>query len=218
MSGRVLVLGPLLAASTGQTERGRVLSFIGGAGKARAAPRPGVAPPAPDGEGFRRVVLPHLDAAHAFARYLCRDAIVAEDLVQDACLRAYRGFHNYRGGDAKAWLFAIVRSSFLEWVRGQRRWDAFNTDESGEDIPDETANAEAILMREADDAAVRQAVEDLPDPFREALVLRELQDMSYREIAEITEVPIGTVMSRLARARRLLGAALSTALGAEGVR
>jgi RNA polymerase sigma-70 factor (ECF subfamily) len=217
MSGRILAFGPLLAAPAGPTGRGRIFSVVGGTGKVRAA-RPIPSPPAPDAEGFRRIVLPHLDAAHAFARYLCRDAVVAEDLVQDACLRAYRGFHNYRGGDAKAWLFAIVRSSFLEWLRGQRRWDAFNADEPDEDIPDDSASAEAILMREADDAAVRQAVEALPDPFREALVLRELQDMSYREIAEITEVPIGTVMSRLARARRLLGVALSGALGPEGAR
>jgi RNA polymerase sigma-70 factor (ECF subfamily) len=88
------------------------------------------------------------------------------------------------------------------------------TDEPDDEIPDESATAEAILMREADDTAVRRAVEALPDPFREALVLRELQDMSYREIAEITQAPIGTVMSRLARARRLLAAALT----AEGVR
>ncbi len=211
MTGHIQVFRPLLAVSGGQSGGGRVLSLLSG-GAARAT-RPADPPPVRDADGFRRTILPHLDAAHAFARYLSRDATVAEDVVQDACLRAYRGFHGYRGGDAKAWLFAIVRSSFLEWVRGQRRWDVMS-DEPDEDIPDEGATAEAILMRDADDLAVRKAVEALPDPFREALVLRELQDMSYREIAEITQVPIGTVMSRLARARRLLAAALTE----EGVR
>jgi RNA polymerase sigma-70 factor, ECF subfamily len=211
MAGRILVFGPLLAASRGQNGGGRALPILSG-GAARAA-RPATPAPAQNADDFRRVVLPHLDAAHAFARYLCRDATAAEDLVQDACLRAYRGFHGYRGGDAKAWLFAIVRSSFLEWVRGQRRWDVMS-DEPDDEIADESASAEAILMRKGDDSAVRRAVEALPDPFREALVLRELQDMSYRDIAEITQVPIGTVMSRLARARRLLAVALTE----EGVR
>jgi RNA polymerase sigma-70 factor (ECF subfamily) len=102
----------------------------------------------------------------------------------------------------------------MEWARTQRRWDNLASDESAEDIPDETATPEAVLMQASDDGAVRLALDALPDPFREALVLRELQDMSYREIAEITEVPIGTVMSRLARARRLLAVALCQ----EGVR
>jgi RNA polymerase sigma-70 factor (ECF subfamily) len=198
---------------SGGARPGGIVRSILGARPAQTVARPAPAPPV-DADAFRRLLLPHLDAAHAFARYLCRDATVAEDLVQDAYLRAYRGFHGYRGGDAKAWLFAIVRSSFLEWVRGQRRWDSLAADEAPEDIPDDAATAEAILLRDADDAAVRRAVESLPDPFREAIVLRELQEMSYREIAEITEVPIGTVMSRLARARRLLAVALS----AEGVR
>jgi RNA polymerase sigma-70 factor (ECF subfamily) len=192
---------------------GGIVRTILGARPARTVARPAATPPV-DADGFRRLLLPHLDAAHAFARYLCRDPTVAEDLVQDAYLRAYRGFHGYRGGDAKAWLFAIVRSSFLEWARGQRRRDSFAADDAAEDIADDAATAEAILLREADDAVVRRAVEALPDPFREAIVLRELQEMSYREIAEITEVPIGTVMSRLARARRLL----ATALSAEGMR
>ena len=217
MSGRVLVLGPLMAApdrrarsaSSGGRSGGVVQSLFG----ARPARNPAATPPA-NADDFRRLLLPHLDAAHGFARYLCRDATVAEDLVQDAYLRAYRGFHGYRGGDAKAWLFAIVRSSFLEWVRGQRRWDNFTAEDDAEEIADDAATAEAILLRESDDAMVRRTVESLPDPFREAIVLRELQEMSYREIADITDVPIGTVMSRLARARRLLAVALS----AEGVR
>ncbi len=217
MSGRILVLGPpflgpLFAAPVGRAG-GVVRSILGARqGQARGAAQN---PPAPrDADGFRRLMLPHLDAAHAFARYLCRDATAAEDVVQDAYLRAFRGFHGYRGGDAKAWLFAIVRSSFLDWAGGQKRWNALAAEDAAEEIADEAETAEGMLLREADDAAVRQAVEALPDPFREALVLRELQEMSYREIADITAVPIGTVMSRLARARRMLASALAE----EGVR
>jgi RNA polymerase sigma factor (sigma-70 family) len=212
MSGNILVLGPLLAAPTGRA-RGVVHSMLG----IRKAPAAGAAPPpaaAPDARRFRELILPHLDAAHGFARFLCRDATLAEDVVQDAYLRAYRGFHGYRGGDAKAWLFAIVRSSFLNSVRGERRWSGLVAEAVDEDVADEAESAEEMLLREADDQAVRLAVEALPDPYREALVLRELQDMSYRDIADITAAPIGTVMSRLARARRLLAAALAE----EGVR
>jgi RNA polymerase sigma-70 factor (ECF subfamily) len=205
MSGRVVAFSPILAVSSWRGSG--VRSLLG----ARTNPaRPASAnKPAGDPDAFRRLMLPHLDAAYAFARYLCRDEHVAEDLVQDAYLRAFRGFHGYRGGEAKAWLFAIVRSSFLEWARGQRRWNDLTADEPAEEAPDDAATPEAVLMRASDDLVVRRALDGLPDPFREALVLRELQDMSYREIAEITEVPIGTVMSRLARARRLLAVALT---------
>jgi RNA polymerase sigma factor (sigma-70 family) len=210
MSGRILALEPLMALSAGRSGVARSLF-----GARTSQPRQmSAGAPAGDPQAFRRLILPHMDAAYTFARYLCRDAHVAEDLVQDAFLRAFRGFHGYRGGDAKAWLFAIVRSSFMEWVRTQRRWDSLSSDEPAEEIADDAATPEAVLMRASDDGAVRRALEALPIPFREALVLRELQDMSYREIADITEVPIGTVMSRLARARRLLAAALSK----EGVR
>jgi len=213
MSGRVLPFGPLLAAKSGRGRDG-VVRLILGPRKARPADLAAPQPAPRDAEGFRRLMLPHLDAAYAFARYLCRDATAAEDVVQDAYLRAFRGFHGYRGGDAKAWLFAIVRSSFLDWTRGQRRWDALAAEEVDETVADEAQSAEDVLVRSADDAAVRQALDALADPFREALVLRELQEMSYREIADITAVPIGTVMSRLARARRMLAAALAE----EGVR
>jgi RNA polymerase sigma factor (sigma-70 family) len=207
MSGRVLSFGPLLAAPGGRT--GGVVRPLFGARQARHADAADPSPAPRDAEAFRRLLLPHLDAAYAFARYLCRDATAAEDVVQDAYLRAFRGFHGYRGGDAKAWLFAVVRSSFLDWARGQRRWDALTAEEAGEEIADDADSAEDLLLREADDAAVRAAVEALPDPFREALVLRELQDLSYRQIAEITAAPIGTVMSRLARARRMLAVGLA---------
>lgn len=209
----------------------RIFSFdprIAAAVKAPAGRQAGAALPRPAGprdaaasagaplsprevERFRHLLLPHLDAAYAFARFLCRDAAVAEDLAQDAYLRAYRAFRTYRGGEPKAWLFAIVRSSFLTWTRGQRAWREigdYDAGEAAEQAPSEADGPEDELLRAADVAALRAAVDALPDPFRETLVLRELEEMSYREIAEITEAPIGTVMSRLARARSLLAQAL----------
>jgi RNA polymerase sigma-70 factor (ECF subfamily) len=162
---------------------------------------------------FRRTFLPHMDAAYGFARYLCRDATVAEDLVQDAYLRAYQSFAGYRGGDARAWLFAILRSCFLTWVRAHRAWSEVTTPEAVETaarhapVPADTP--EDALVRASDVADVRAALEALPDPFRETLVLRELHEMSYRDVAELTGAPIGTVMSRLARGRQMLAQALS---------
>jgi RNA polymerase sigma factor (sigma-70 family) len=171
-------------------------------------------------ERFKGLMLPHLDAAYGFARFLSRDAGVAEDLAQDAYLKAYRAFPTYRGGDPKAWLLAIVRSSFLDWARGQRAWgaiSAFDTGDAVEQAASEADSPEEELLRAADVTGLRQAVDALPDPFRETLVLRELQEMSYRQIAEITAAPIGTVMSRLARARSLLVQALRPgAPGGEG--
>jgi RNA polymerase sigma factor (sigma-70 family) len=198
MSGRILLFRPLMAVRA-EAPRGRTA----GPGRAAAADEAPLNPR--DAERFRHAMLPHLDAAYGFARFLARDATTAEDLVQEAYLRAYRGFRGFRGGDAKAWLFAIVRSSFIDWTRTRRPWA--EADEA-DDIADDGASAEEMLVRQADDAAVRAAVDALPDPFREALVLRELQEMSYRQIAEITGVPIGTVMSRLARARRMLAVEL----------
>lgn len=197
MSGRILMFRPLLAVRASQPPR---------AAAPDARPAAAEAPLSPgEAERFRQAMLPHLDAAYGFARFLARDGTVAEDLVQEAYLKAYRGFRGFRGGDAKAWLFAIVRTSFLDWARSRRPWA--DADEA-EDIADDGESAEEMLVRQADDAAVREAVDALPDPFREALVLRELEDMSYREISEITGAPIGTVMSRLARARRLLAVQL----------
>ena len=154
-----------------------------------------------------------MDAAYGFARYLSRDAIAAEDLVQEAYLRAYQSFAGYRGGDAKAWLLAIVRSCFLTWLRSRRAWSEVTTPEAVETAAQTLAEPadtpEDTLVRAAEVADVRAALEALPDPFREALVLRELQELSYRDVAELTGAPIGTVMSRLARGRRLLVQALS---------
>jgi RNA polymerase sigma-70 factor (ECF subfamily) len=158
-------------------------------------------------EQFRRLILPLMDGAYNFARYLCRDASVAEDLVQDAFLRALRGFRGFRGGDPRAWLFAIVRSSHATWAG--RREEAHPDPEGAlQGTPTDDPSPEAVLVQQGAAETLRRAIMALPEPFRETLVLREFEELSYREIASVTAVPTGTVMSRLARARQMLLAAL----------
>jgi RNA polymerase sigma-70 factor (ECF subfamily) len=151
---------------------------------------------------FRLLVLPHLDAAYSYARYLARDPTAAEDIVQDAFLRAFRGFGSCRGNE-KAWLLTIVRNCFIDWANAHRR--------TPPELEVETVDGEhpeSILQRRQDAEAVRATVEALPEPFREALVLRELEELPYKDIAALTGAPIGTVMSRLARARAMLATML----------
>jgi len=150
---------------------------------------------------FREVMLPHMDAAYNFARYLVRDPVAAEDIVQDAFLRAFRAFDSWRGEAAKAWLLAIVRNAYIDWVKLNRRETVFA---ESEDLSVDPDTPESLLLQARDVAMMRTTVERLPEPFRETLVLRELEELSYKEIALITAVPIGTVMSRLARAREML--------------
>jgi RNA polymerase sigma-70 factor (ECF subfamily) len=159
-----------------------------------------------EAQRFRALVLPHLDAAYGFARYLTRDATSAEDIVQDAFLKAFRGFASFRGGEPRAWLFAIVRTTFLDAARSRPAWAE---PEAAEAIASEDDTPEAAVLRQGEVAMVRGAIEALPEPFRETLVLRELEELSYRQIAEVTSAPIGTVMSRLARARQMLTALLT---------
>jgi RNA polymerase sigma-70 factor (ECF subfamily) len=196
-----LVLRPFLAVAA--PALGLARRRVGAGAQAAQAP---LTPP--EAARFRELMLPHLDAAHGFARFLARDPTAADDLVQEAYLAAFRGFRGYRGGGARAWLFAVLRSCFLTQARRDRPWADAAGAEAIDEVPDPGGDPESLLLRASDDASVRAAVEALPEPFREAIVLRELQEMSYREIAEITEAPIGTVMSRLARARRLLAATL----------
>lgn len=159
---------------------------------------------------FEAQVLTHLDAAYTLARYLTRRSDVAEDIAQEALLRAYRSFDSQRGDNVRAWLLAIVRNCFLTWKArdGERSGDWSFDDEgelaskAGEDGQD-NENPESILIQHEENSAIRSLVEGLPRLFREVLVLRDIEDMSYREIADITGVPIGTVMSRLARARKV---------------
>jgi RNA polymerase sigma-70 factor (ECF subfamily) len=168
---------------------------------------------------FRTLVLPHLDSAYGFARYLCRDAAGAEDIAQDAMLKAFRAFDSYRGGEPKAWLLAIVRNAYFDWARRRRAWEtmAVSDPDGAYDVADDAEpGAETILIRQGDAAALRAAIEALPEPFREALVLKDLEELSYRQIAEATGAPIGTVMSRLSRARQMLARAMGVAEPATG--
>jgi RNA polymerase sigma factor (sigma-70 family) len=159
---------------------------------------------------FKQTVVPQLDAAYNFARFLSRDADAAQDIVQEAFLRAYRNFAGYRGGDARAWIFTIVRNCYHGWLMDRRRKSRLEVDCQGEGISEELIsnissdedNPEATLVRRAESQTVRLVLNTMPRPLREILVLREIEELSYHQISEITSVPIGTVMSRLARARR----------------
>jgi RNA polymerase sigma-70 factor (ECF subfamily) len=160
---------------------------------------------------FDQIILPHLDAAYNLARWLIGNERDAEDVTQEACLRAFKFFGGFRGGDARAWLLTIVRRTAWTWLQSNRRHEeAVEFDEELHGTEDLSSNPEVSLIRAGDVAAVRQAIATLPAVFREALVLRELEGCSYKEIADIAGVPIGTVMSRITRARRQLQTALST--------
>jgi RNA polymerase sigma factor (sigma-70 family) len=168
-------------------------------------------------ESFAQIALPHLDVAYNLARWLTRDDHLAQDVVQEAYLRAFRFFSSFRGGDGKAWLLAIVRNTFYS----MRRRDAAQLHEPfDEELHDgavegsaQNGDPEALLMRSAGGQIVREAIEALPAEFREVLVLREIEELSYKDIALVAEVPVGTVMSRLARARKLLRRQLERANG-----
>src|ERR1700719_292961 len=165
---------------------------------------------------FEQAVLPHLDAAHNLARWLMRNGPEAEDVVQGAYLRAFRFFPGFRGGDARAWLLKIVRNTSYTWLHANRPLqDAAEFDENLF-TPDSCApNPEEVLLLNESDALVRIALEKLPPNFWEVLILRELEGMSYREIADITGMPAGTVMSSLSRARGRLRQILTTLTSAD---
>jgi RNA polymerase sigma-70 factor (ECF subfamily) len=158
---------------------------------------------------FEAQVLPHLDAAYRFARWLSRDSSDADDAVQEAILRAFRAFDALRGSDAKAWLLAIVRNCASTALREKQR-RGFVPLPADEDVGDgapmiaATLDPESAAMRRDDERTLDRLMGSLSAEHREVLVLREIEDMDYREIAAITNMPIGTVMSRLARARAAL--------------
>ena len=161
---------------------------------------------------FAASVLPHLDAAYNLARWLVRDGHDAEDVVQDAMLRALRHFDGLRSVDPRPWLLAIVRNAAWAWLRARRPGElvALSDDELDAALavgaPD--LNPESLAIRRTERREIDAAIAGLPIAFREALILRELEEMSYREIAQVLDVPMGTVMSRLSRARTLLAQAL----------
>ena len=165
---------------------------------------------------FAAVVLPHLDDAFALARWLTGNRSDAEDVVQEASLRAYRAIGTFAGGNARAWILTIVRHTAYTWLRRNRSASLVMVDDleaverTHTDAGDqEKSTPETELIAKADAARLEAAIAELPAPFKDTLVLRDLQGLDYREIAEVTEVPIGTVMSRLARARRRLAARLT---------
>jgi len=188
------------------------------------------------GQRFEDLFLPHLNAAYSLARFIARDPVAADDIVQESFLRAFRSFAKYRGGDARAWLLTIVRNCSFDWSRSTRRAAGISAepgragpgeatpaavesldaaDSSGHSLdrwipnPEELGDCtqdgpETAVLRQSEIDEVRAMIRRLPEPFRETLVLRELEELSYKEIAQITGVPVGTVMSRLARARQML--------------
>ena len=156
-------------------------------------------------KAFEQTVLPHLDAAHNLARWLAGNDQDAQDVAQEACLRAFKFFGNFRGDNARAWLLAIVRNTFYTWLRKNRPSElTLELDDAALEIADPSVTAETLHSRQGDAESVRRAIAALPVEFREIVVLREMEGFSYKEIAELANVPLGTVMSRLARARKLL--------------
>jgi len=181
--------------------------------------RPSTEPPAAlqvqdKRERFDQILSMHLDAAYDLARWLTRDEPNAQDVVQEACLRAFKFLDGFRGGNARSWLLAIVRNTYYSWLE-KHRSQALNVtlDEEYLDADEsalhnghhEDSNDIDRVLREADcRRIINEGLEKIPAEFREAIVLRELEDMSYKEIAVVMNVPLGTVMSRLARGRKLL--------------
>jgi RNA polymerase sigma factor (sigma-70 family) len=165
---------------------------------------------------FEQIALPHLDAAYNLARWLTRNDSDAEDVVQEAFLRAFKFFDGYRGGSERAWLLTIVRHTCYSWLQQNRPAEVV----AGYDIeagdldsvaidpafrsPGMAEDPEIALLHQADEDLLNEMIAELPPQFREVVVLRELEDLSYKEIADVAAIPIGTVMSRLARARKAL--------------
>ena len=164
-----------------------------------------------DSQRFNELIEVHLDAAYNLARWLTRNPHDAEDLVQESALRAWKAFSGFRGGSARAWFLTIVRNTCYTFLKDRRRpgqrFDEF--DESLHTPTQDVPQPELALLRNADAARLREALEALPVEFRETIVLRELEGLSYKETAEVAGVPIGTVMSRLARGRQQLQQKLS---------
>jgi len=168
---------------------------------------------------FEQDVLPHLDAAYNLARWLMRSDQDAQDVVQEAYLRAFRFFSGFQGGDARAWLMKIVRNTCYTWLHANRPLqEATEFDENSLAPGCQAPNPEELLLQNDSGNLLHKALENLPASLREVLILRELQGMSYREIADITGVPLGTVMSSLSRARGRLRQALTSVMNGNKMR
>lgn len=158
---------------------------------------------------FEAAALPHLDAAYNLARWLLRDEHNARDVVQEAYLRGFRFFDSFRGGDARPWVLGIVRNTCYTWLKNNGQAPEHVEFDEERDSGDSTLpmaedNPETLLLQKHERARLDRAIEELSPVFREVLVLRELEELSYAEIAQVADIPIGTVMSRLARARAML--------------
>src|SRR5437016_13965967 len=165
---------------------------------------------------FEEAMLPHLDAAHNLARWLLRNEQDAQDVVQEAYLRAFKSFAGFRGSNGRAWLLTIVRNTSYTLLKKNRAVDLTTTfDEDIHGSGDESVSPATLLERSEDADLVREAMDKLPVDFREILVLRHLEGLSYKEIADIAQIPPGTVMSRLARARGKLKECLAARIGKE---
>jgi len=165
-------------------------------------------------ENREEALLPHLDAAYNLARWLTRNERDAEDVVQEAFLRALKHFDTFKGGDARPWLLKIVRNTYYTWIYRNRVSDAMTPFDEQEDIHvSDAPNPEMLLLKESDKQLVRSALRKLPTEFLEVIVLREFEELSYKQIADTVQVPVGTVMSRLARARGRLAQILLSCRG-----
>lgn len=157
---------------------------------------------------FEQLILPHLDDAYTLARYLLRDAHDAQDVVQDAALRAFRYFDSYRGGDPRAWFLAIVRNCCHTAQRQHGALRTISLADAHAEVPQESYATDESAVGASERENLERIMAELPIEFREVLVLRELQELSYAQIGEVLGVPIGTVMSRLSRARKRVAARL----------
>jgi RNA polymerase sigma factor (sigma-70 family) len=166
---------------------------------------------------FEQVMLPHLDAAFNLARWLTQDEHAAEDVVQEAYFRAARYFGSFRGGDGRAWLLSVVRRASFDWLAKRKSQSAETFNEEVHDFGDESSNPQFLAIRNFEQARVRQTLEEMPPQLREVIVLRELEGLSYQEVATVAEIPIGTVMSRLSRGRDELQRRLASGAEAETI-
>ena len=154
---------------------------------------------------FEQIIVPHLDAAYNLARWLTRNEHDAEDMVQEAYLRAFKFLDGFHGTDARAWLLTIVRNTCYTWLQQNRSRDTTTSfDEEIHTSESDDSNPATLVFKSDDRDKLKEALEELPVEFREVVVLRDLEDFSYKQIAEVINVPLGTVMSRLARARERL--------------
>ena len=179
--------------------------------------RPATAPA--NGASFDEIVLPHLDAAYRLARWLMRNEHDAEDVVQEASLRAFRYFRTFAGGNGRAWFLSIVRNTCRSWRSRsvQALTDPFDEEQEQHSGAQPASDPETLLLHTDAVTLIERTLSTLPDRFREVLVLRELEDLSYREMADVMGIPIGTVMSSLSRARQGLRSAVNNELKQSGI-